>query len=328
MQLIVYPEGLFRADFDVLLDDAKRQEEAHPANKGERGIAAAIHTFFDLHAMRLVRHDEWVYEAAKRFVTEYAIDCFRHLRLGGAETYPVQKRLWELNTKTVDLLARAGLAGAAPQAGQVDLAKASDFITLIDFQKAPSSLRVEAESLHSQLVEHEDLQMWVTLRAIRDNYETTLPRIMFVVRRVIKVMKGLPPKKSDNRLTGLSEYLDWYESNVDRSHPLFSVLGNLRTFYRVARNVASHHEGFSWLPDSDQIVLEDFDERLSMHVHEFQQRYRYLIYLGEFGLRGILCAFCGRDQGDVSNNLVREYAKTFPDDFPEGTPARVKFYQS
>lgn len=326
MQLTVYPEGLFRLDFDVLLDDARRQEEDHPSNIGEYGVASIIHHFFDLHVMRLIKHDDWVFAAANRFVKEFAMDCFRHLRLGGSEIYPIQRRLRELNSQAVDILARAELAGALSQAGVVDLAKASDFISLLDLSKLPASLRNEAKEFYTNLVEHEDLQMWVTLRAIRDNYETTLPRVMYVVRRAIKVIEGIPKKPSDEQLTGISEYLDWYESVVDQSHPLFPVIGSLRSFYRIARNVASHHKGFSWQPNTNLVVLEDKDEKISMHVHEFQQRYRYLIYLGEFGLRGILCAFCSRDQGRVSNILVQEYAKTFPDEFPEGTPGRVRLY--
>ena len=48
----------------------------------------------------------------------------------------------------------------------------------------------------------------------------------------------------------------------------------------------------------------------------------------EFGLRGILYAFCNAERGEVSDNLIHEYGKTFPENFPEGymlyTPASSK----
>ena len=37
----------------------------------------------------------------------------------------------------------------------------------------------------------------------------------------------------------------------------------------------------------------------------------------------ILSAFCEREQGEIANWLVKEYEKTFPDDFPVDDPNRV-----
>ena len=149
---------------------------------------------------------------------------------------------------------------------------------------------------------------------------------MYVVRRAIKVKLGLPPKPSDGELTGISEYISWYTARVSSGHPLYAVLGELHTFYKVARNVGSHHRGLDWKPESDEVTLTDDSTVLTMPLYEFQQKYRHIIYVCELGLRGILSAFCERERGDASNWLVKEYGKTFPEDFPEGEPGTVRFY--
>jgi hypothetical protein len=149
---------------------------------------------------------------------------------------------------------------------------------------------------------------------------------MFVVRRVIKTMGNIKISHSDNVLSGISTYLDWYESKVDSSHALFPVLSKLRPFYKVARNVTSRHDGFHWDTRNNLAVLTDENDQVKIKVHEFVQNYRQLLYLCDFGIRGILSAYCGREEGSVSNELVKKYANTFPEDFPEGIPGRVKFY--
>ncbi|MGD8753279.1 MAG: hypothetical protein PVG14_17730 [Anaerolineales bacterium] len=324
--MIVYPHGLFRTDFEKIIKDAERQERIHPANTGEKKLVLGMRSFFDWHVIRLVKEDDWVYEAALEFAQYYAMDCFRYLKLGGRGIYTIQKRLHELNEQITDIITKAAKAGAIPVEGQINLTKGSDFLSLINLDKLDEDMIREVEELHEKTLEQEDLQLWITLHAIRDSYETTLPRIMFVIRRVIKIMKGLEPELSDNNLTGISEYLDWYESHIDSSHLLFPVIGKLRSFYKVARNVASHHKGMTWDEKDNLVILDDQSIRITLPVHEFQQRYRYLVYLCELGLRGILAAFCERERGEISDNLVREYAKTFPEDFPEGIPSRVRFY--
>jgi hypothetical protein len=326
MNLVLNPQGLFLADFMAVLDDARDQENRHPSNLGEYRIASSMHTFFEWHVLRLIRENDWVYKAAKIFAQDYSMECFRYLKSGAQEVFSTQIKLRETNEKVRNLLTRLTSLGANSKVGEIHLVKASDFINLIEKSKLTDAELHRVEELHEEIVDYEDMQMWVTLRSIRDNYEITLPRVMFIVRRVIKVMMKARPKVSDENLTGISEYLDWYETNVDSTHALFPVLGSLRSFYKVVRNVASYHEGFSWDPASDSVVLEDDNTRLVVHVYEFQQRYRYLVYLCEFGLRGILSEFCGRERGEISNNLIRQYAKTFPEDFPEGIPGRVRFY--
>jgi hypothetical protein len=322
----VWPHEFFRLDFDQMLEEGRRQEEIHIANKGEYSLVRDMHTYFDNDVLPLILADDWVFDAASKFVSDYAIDCFLLLKLSGQEAYNTQKNLLELNEKVVDFLARAYHAGAAPLADRIDLPKASDFLDLVEVDKLPSEMRLEAIALHEEAKDHEVLQLRVTLRGIREGYETSLPRIMYVVRRAIKVKLGLPPKPSDDELRGISEYVGWYAARVSGHHPLYPVLGKLHSFYKVARNVGSHHRGLEWRPKSNQVVLADRNTVLTMPLYEFQQKYRHIMYLCELGLRGILSAFCEREQGAVSNSLVKEYVKTFPEDFPEGEPGTLRLY--
>jgi len=326
MELTVNPEGMFRLDFDAILDGAKRQEKIPPSNKGEYATASLAHMFFDSHVLRFIRTNEWVYESARTFAEDYSDDCFRYLRTAAIEVYRTQENLIAVNKKVEDLIDRINKEGALKKVGEINLVKARDFNKLVNFSKLNKELQKITNTFREEAIEQEDTQVWVTLRTIRDLYEIILPRVMYVVRRVIKVMDNFQVSSSDEVLSGISSYLDWYESKVKKSHALYPVLHKLRPFYRVARNVASHHEGFHWDADNNMVILEDKSTKLRVHVHEFQQNYRHLLYLCDLGVRGILSAFCGRDKGELSNELARKYAKTFPENFPEGLPGRVKFY--
>lgn len=326
MDLIVNPEGMFRLDFDAILDGARRQEAIHPSNKGEYGIASTVHFFFDSHVLRLIRRNEWVFESARVFAEEYSIDCFRYLRTASVEIYREQKKFKSINDKVKALVDRIAEEGAIKTTGTINLVKASDFYEVVDVIKLDINIRMEAQLLHEEAMEQEDTHVWVTLRAIRDLYEIILPRVMFVVRRAIKLMDDIKISPNDNVLSGISAYLDWYESKVDSSHALYPVLRKLRPFYKVARNVTSHHDGFQWDAKNNLVVLTDENDQIKINLHEFQQNYRHLLYLCDLGIRGILSAYCGREKGPTSNELVRKYANTFPEDFPEGIPGRVKFY--
>jgi len=322
----VWPHEFFRLDFDQMLEEAKRQERIHTANAGEYNLVRSMHAYFDGEVLPSILQNDWVYEAASTFVSDYAIDCFHLLKLSGQEAYNVQKNLLELNEKVMDFLVRVHRADAAPLAGTIDLSKASDFLNLVEIGRLSPEMRSEAETLHEQAKDHEFLQLRVTLRGIRESYETSLPRVMYVVRRAIKVKFGLPRKPSDDELSGISEYISWYTAKVSSGHPLYPVLGELHTFYKVARNAGSHHRGLEWKPESDMVILADDTTVLPMPLHEFQQKYRHIVYVCELGLRGMLSAFCERERGEVSNWLVREYVKTFPKDFPVVEPGKVRFY--
>ena len=134
----------------------------------------------------------------------------------------------------------------------------------------------------------------------------------------MKVALGLPWKRSDDMLLSPSDYINWYIDHVDDSHPFYCVLGDGEEFYKVARNVGSHHIGLKWEPGSNIVVLQDRNNTLSIHVHKFQQWYRYLVHFCDLGVRGILAAFCEGEHGPISNKLVEEYNKTFPSDWRDG----------
>ncbi len=324
----VYPHEFFRLDFEQILVEARRQETIHPANKGEYTIAKKIYDYFDSDVFSLVAQNDWVYDAASRFASDYAIECFHHMRLAGERTFKTQTRLQKLNSKVEEFIARAFHEGAAPQAIEIELVKASDFLEIVQLSKLPAKMRSEAQNLHEEVVDHEALQMLVTIKQIVGDYETLLPRIMYVVRRVEKVRQGLPKASSDNDLLGMSASLSWYEDHISVGHTLYPVLGkDLRGFYKVARNVGSHHEGFEWKASTNEVILTDRNDQVEMHAHDFQKKYRYLsMYVCDFGMRGLLAAFCQREKGAVSNSLVREYVKIFPEDFPGGEMGVLRPY--
>jgi len=322
----VQPHEFFRLDFDQILEEGRRQEGIHSANKGEYDIVKEMHEYFACEVLPRVVQDDYVFEAATRFATDYAVECFRYLRLGGQEVYRTQQRLHETNDRVVAFLAWAYDAGFAPSAARIDLPKASDFIDLVDTDRLDASKRAQASALHKEARDHEDLQLTVTLRGIRDSYETNVSRIMFVVRRAMKVALGLPQKRSDNKLLPPPDYIDWYVAHADISHPLYPVLGEGREFYKVARNVGSHHIGLEWKPRSNTVVLRDRDNSLTIHVHRFQQWFRYLVHFCDLGIRGILAAFCERERGPTSKTLYEEYKETFPSDWTGGEEGIVVPY--
>jgi hypothetical protein len=318
----VLPDKFFRIDFDAILEAAKRQEEIDPTNKGEYAVAQSMHTYFDSKVLPLIVSNDWVFEAASRFASEFAVDCLQYLRLGSSEVYNTQKNLREIKVRVKDFVLRAHETRLLRATGTVNLVKASDFYDVLDHRRLNKTMRDEAATLYKQAQDQEMILLKVTLRSIRDIYETVLPRVIYVVRRAIRVDLGLPHKRSDEKLMSISESIDFYNHHIDSRHPLHPVLGRLYDFYRVARNVGNHHLGLKWEPAKNEVVLQEdpVAPPLRVPLHEFQQRYRYLVYLDEFGVRGILCAFSERERGTTSHNLVREYVKIFPEDFPVDDP--------
>jgi hypothetical protein len=309
LKILVFPHQAFRLDFDQIIMEGKRQEEIHSANKGEYAVVMGMHKCFSLNILPCILQNDWVYEAAKTFATEHVDSCLRFLRLGGQEVYRTQQELHDINGRVVEFLTQAYHKGFAPSAGIVDLAKASDFIDLIEIGRLDPEKRAEALALQKEAKEHEDLQLAVTLRAIRDSYETNIPRIMFVVRRAMKAEMGSREKESDDKLLAPPNYIDWYINNVDDGHPFYPVLGEGQKFYKIARNVGSHHIGLEWQPGTNTVMLRDRDTTLSIHVHRFQQWFRYLTHFSDLAVRG-------REWGPISYDLAQQYDKTFPPGWP------------
>jgi hypothetical protein len=210
----------------------------------------------------------------------------------------------------------------------INLMKLSDFLSFIDFDELKRQNQIEATDLFQRAADHERLQLTVTLRNIRDSYEMGLPRVMFVVRRAMQVKHGGRTKRGDDDLMQPSNSINWFRSNANNKHPFYPILGHqqLIDFYRVARNVASHHVGLKWEPKTHQVILEDREATLLVHIREFQQRYRYVVYLCDYGLRAILSAFCERERGAASDDILDEYNKTFPENFPFDEEVKLKYY--
>lgn len=323
---VVKPHALFLLDFDQILEEGRRQERQLEANKGEYALVKSMHDFFSEEVMPLILSDDWVYKSATKFAEDYAADCFLLLRSTGNEIYQTQIKTEALKEEVLELIAKAFGEDCLSLGEDTELEKMSNFKSLIEYDRLSPQTRAMVNDLYARTVDHEQLHIWVALRSIRDLYEISLPRIMFVIRRAMKITSNKPPKISDDNLSSISDYISWYSSSVSEDHPLYPVLGELGSFYKVARNVASHHQGFTWLPEKNLIILEDQSDRIEVDLTTYLQKHRYLVHLCELGVRGILAAFCEREQGPIANKLVTEYAKTFPEDWDGGEKGKVEFY--
>ena len=322
----VLPHEVFSLDFDTILEEGKRQEQINSNNQGEYDLVENIHTYFSSDILPLIAQVDWVFQAAPKLAAEYIDSYFQCIQLSSNEAFETQTGLHKLNQEVSDFLRRHppnALLGKT-----ASLTKASDFMTLVDLKKLSKQAQAEALRLFEQAKNHETMQLTVTLRNIRDSYEMGLPRVMFVIQRAMKIKQRVRPKSSDNKLLQPSDYLDWCKNCANSQHPLHPILGDqkLVEFYRIARNVASHHEWLKWEPRANQLILKDRTTTLKVHIREFQQRNRYLVYLCDYGLRGIFSALCERERGAASDRLLDEYNKTFPKDFPAGEQARIRYY--
>lgn len=323
----IRPHTFFQLDFEQILDEGKRQEAQLKANAGEFKINRGMFIFFSEIVIPLIKSDDWVYDAALRFASDFALDCFNIDRLTGNEISQSQNKISKLKGEVQEIVHDAKKAGYLKYfIGPIELEKASDFKSLLLIKKMNRLWRTRVEELYARVTDEENLGMLSVLRAIRDTYEINLPRIMFVVKRAIKVADNIPKKTSDNLLVGISEDMSWYERYLTKDHPLFPVLGYISSFYKPARNVANHHKGFTWVPEENIIVLEDESRVVRITSIEYVHKMRYLIYLCEFGLRGILSGFCEREHGKMSNNLVVEYNKIFTEDNENEEKVKVIFY--
>lgn len=313
MEPALFPHQIFEMDFRQILAEAQRQEQVHPANHEELSVAQRIYNLIE-EIGPLVESDQWVYEGAMRFADELAPQYFYELRLIGEQTAIYRDRLHSINHDVIQLLAELSLAGKVPKVDECDLIKASDFPRCIDSALLTERERERVNHLWEKAKQHEYLQLNLTLKALSGIYEMGFTRVMFVFRRALKVHLGKPHSSSDDQLNSPSSYLDWINSNLGASHILVSHFGaeQPRTFYRVARNVASHHRGLEFDRQRNLIRLVDNRQSLEVPLYEFQQRYRYLNYLVEYGIRGILYHFAMKERGDLALKICRDYERTFP----------------
>lgn len=324
----VKPHEFFRLDFDQMVEEGKRQQYLLTANKGEHELIKNMHEFFANIVLPLIISNDWVFDAANRFANEYASECFRLLRLTGLEVFQAQQSLLDIKIEVQEIIKDAKASGyIVPFRGKKELEKASDFITLLQTEKMPMTWKERVNNLHARVVDREEMHVFTALRALRDLYEIELPRIMYVVKRTIKVVDNIERKPSDNELRGISEDISWYSRYIQENHALHPVFGGLSDFYKIARNVGNHHQGFRWEPSKNMVCLEDLNDSIEVDATEFIQKFRYLIYVCELGVRGILASFCEREQGETSKKMVIEYYKIFPPDWDSGEKGIVEFYQ-
>ncbi|MCB8976968.1 MAG: hypothetical protein H6657_06020 [Ardenticatenaceae bacterium] len=322
----IRPHQLFRFDFDQILEEGKRQEEIDLVNGGEFALVKNLHHFFSVEVLPLILTNDWVFEGANSFASEYVDDCFRNLRLSGEEIYKTQQKLVKIKELVSEFLARAKLVDAVSFDGIIRLTKSSDFISFVHLDKLEPRVQRFALQLFEKAKDHEELQLRVVLRGIKDSYEMTFTRVMFVVRRALKVKEGLPETKSDTSLLPPSDYIDWLHYHTDKSHILNKLFVQEKEFYRVSRNVGNHHLGLKWIPQEDEIILPDRNQTLAIHVDDFHKRFRYLIHFCELGVRGILSAFCEKDRGELSDRIVKNYTKSFPENWSQGQQGIMEFY--
>lgn len=323
-----YAHELLRFDFEKIIDEAKIQEDTDSRNKGEVQIATIIFNFFSNTVIPLIISEKWVYESSLAFAEKHVKNYFNVIRLAGEQSYKCQQKLHAINEEVIDCIAKMAISGKAPNANNVDLAKASDFTQFILFKNLTPAELQSVNNLHNRALDHEEMQLTLTLRNIRDMYEMGLPRVMFVARRAMKHKLGLKPQTSDEKLLQPSDYFDWYYNNLDKKHELFPIIGNknFKTFYKIARNVGGHHTGLKWDRDKNIVILEDRSKPIEIPLLKFQQRHRYLSYLCDYGTRSILSGFCEVEKGLIANKVYQEYDKIFPAGYPSGDGRGVKPY--
>lgn len=324
----VKPHECFRADFDAILEEGKRQERIDAHNIGEAQIVADMHTFLDQEVLPAILNNDWVFDAAQAFASKYAEECFATWKLTGDEVYAAQQKLLRLKSEVEDFLERADEFNAVRRSQQELVEeKMSNFPRIVKRYNLPLEMQAEATRLFEEVSEHEALQIRIVVRAIRENYTKILPRLMYVIRRAMVIKPSESEAQNYEDLKDISEILNWYENAADESHPLYPVFGELRALYRVIRNVANHPEDYVWNSNEDTIAFPIPNNKpLKINSRELTQKYRYLVHLCDLGMRGISLAFCEREQGPISNDLLRQYAKIFPENFPGGEEVIVTFY--
>lgn len=325
----LYPHQIFGGDFRQIKQEATRQEEINAANHGELKLATRIMDLVDQSVGDHISTSDWLFEGCLRFANELAPEYFDSLLLNAERVVRYQKQLHSLNDKVLDMLAKLKIKGKAPGAGSQDLVKASDFVYFIEMSKLDQEEEMEVTQLLDDVIEHETLQMKLTLHGIADMYEIGFPRVMFVLRRALKVQHGWQSAASDERVLPPSSYLDWISRKLPSTHVLMEYFGADRpsTFYKTSRNVASHHRSLRFDRERNSIVLPDDKHSLEVPLYEFQQRYRYLNYLVDYGVRGILYHFALRDSGEAATRVCKHYERTFPRNLPELATRAVKPYE-
>jgi hypothetical protein len=301
-----FPHQFFQAEYSKMLDDAFRQERIHPANVGELEIVKGFFDYLETVAIPLMLGDDWIFEAVRQFASEYVTDCFDAWERTGALATKAHKEKDALDKEVGDFVKVAVRYHAMdkPKDGQLFLHKASDFYEKLRLSFLPAKERGRAKALYHKALDFERRYLKVILQNTRELYERVLPRVMVTMRCVVRVEKSLP--KKPNKLLGISGSLSWYRDHIDQAHPLYPVTGWLSSYYKKARNVASHVKGMQWDPSSNLVTLPDNSGAIEVDDREFTQRYRYFVNICEMGMNAILAAYSKRCKDELSVKLAED----------------------
>lgn len=307
----LYPHEIFRIEYSKMLFEALRQEKISPANKGEYAIVEGLFDYLNQTAIPLMMKDDWVFEAVEQFAKEYATDCFDVWERTSIQATRVRNEKDAIEKEVADFVNKAAINYRAIDIPENNdpmfFDKASDFYEKLRLRNLPAKVLGRAKNLRRKAMDHERRYLKTILAIIREDYETVLPRVMITIRRVIRVERGLPIKPSYSKLMGISESLDWYDTNIDQNHPMYSVTKLLRHFYKAARNTASHFREMKWESSSNLVLLPDESTIVVIDDKTFVQRYRYFTSICEMGMNAILAAYSEHSQDDLSVRLAEDY---------------------
>lgn len=322
-----YPHEFFKLDFDYILEEAKRQEQINSNNLGEFAKVQKIHEYFEQEVFPRIRANSDVFHATFLFINNYASDIMDVMNINGKLTYDTQKSLELINDEVCKYLAETAIQGKLKiSVDEINLDKASDFYELIEESRLTLYELNKAKKLKLKASKQEKIQINVTLQSLAKIYEKALPQLMMVIKVVLKVSDNKSITLSDFDIKGLSEDITFYEKYIESQHPLFPIFGELRGFYKVARNVENHHTTFRWNSKTNIVELVDNTVNIQVHIHVLQQKYRLLVWLYELGFRGLLYIFCEVKKDETANLLVQEYLDMFPEKFPVNEQGILRFY--
>ena len=225
-----------------------------------------IFFFFANEILPLIKFNDWVYDAAKRFAEEFADEYFIMLRLLGS-VEENQERLTDLREEVTEFLKTSMSLGFAPSS--VKLTKLSDFRKIVNHKRLPVPMQNQVDYLYDETVDLEYVYVNVASQAMQAMYEKGVSRIFYVIRRGLKTQMGLKPSSSDDTLLETHQYLNWCNQHTPQNHIISRFLVNQSQFYKTVRNVDSHVSGPKWLPDTNQVYLPDRDKPLTIESRNF-----------------------------------------------------------
>lgn len=325
-RMVVYPHEFFRIDFDVLVEEGKRQERIWSANVGEAKQVQLMHDCWDQQVLPLVLSNDWVFEGAERLVEEWVQDCFDQMAQTGGAAYEMQQMLDELKAKVTEFLAYAATKGWTRhqfQSTSVDLKKASDFYKELRPRRiSERGALARARGLWHQALQHERQQVRLIMSCTRDQFAHVFPQVAFVAKRAIAVRDNLATAATSDEPRDPTDDLLWFESRVKPGTGFHLVTSELRDRYRIIRHAASHPGQFEWVAEASVVRFQvgKSSQWIEFDVDDYHRYYRRLVFFCDLGLRGVLSAYCDRTRSAKCYDLVQAYVAAFPQEYRAGIP--------